>query len=84
MEREYRACPSSYVVFGIIWGIPLVMVSVVLIRGADPSCWLCFAVSSLALASSVLAVGASHGGACHLGGSDRAGSCRGALIVPAG
>jgi hypothetical protein len=54
MAIEYKACRSSYVVFGIIFGTPLFLVSVVLIRGADPSWWQGFAVSSLALASSLL------------------------------
>jgi hypothetical protein len=54
MAMEFRACPSSYVVFGIIFGTPLVLVSAVLIRGADPSWWQGIAVSSLLLASSVL------------------------------
>jgi hypothetical protein len=52
MTMEYRACPSSYVVFGIIFGSPLVLISAVMIRGADPSWWQAFALSSLALASS--------------------------------
>jgi hypothetical protein len=54
MAMEFRACPSGYVVFGIIFGTPLVLISAVLIRGADPSWWQGIAVSSLVLASSIL------------------------------
>jgi hypothetical protein len=54
MAMKYRACLSSYVVFGIIFGTPLVLISAILIRGADPSWWQAFAISSIALASSLL------------------------------
>jgi hypothetical protein len=53
---EYRTCLSNYFVFGTIFGIPLVLSFAILIRGAAPSWWLAFAVSSISLASSVLAL----------------------------
>ncbi len=49
---EYRACASSYVVFGFIFGIPFVLMCAILIRGADPSWWYAFVISLLALMSS--------------------------------
>jgi hypothetical protein len=51
---KFRACPGSYVVFGIIFGTPLLLFCAVVIRGADPSWWQGIAVSSFALALSVL------------------------------
>jgi hypothetical protein len=53
---EYKACPSSYVVFGIICGIPLALSAAVLIRGADPSWWYAFVLSVLAQALCFLAL----------------------------
>lgn len=51
---KFRACLGSYVVFGIIFGTPLLLFCAVVIRGADPSWWQGIAVSSLALASGFL------------------------------